>query len=51
MIVNTAVQELISLKPGYEIVVAKQEEYFEGTPRYETGIDISKDNDKLVMLI
>ena len=32
MIVNTAVQELISLSPGDEIVIAKQKEYFEGTP-------------------
>lgn len=51
MIVNAAVQELISLKPSYEIVVAKQEEYFEGTPHYETVRDIVKDNGKLVMLI
>lgn len=51
MIVNAAVQELISLKLGYEIVVAKQEEYFEGTPHYEIVRDIIKDNDKFIMLI
>lgn len=51
MIVNAAVQELINLKPGDEIVVAKQEEYFEGTPNYETVRDIIKDNGKLIMLI
>ena len=32
MIINAAVQELISLRPGDEIVIAKQKEYFEGTP-------------------
>ena len=51
MIVNAAVQELIGLRPGDEIVVAKQEEYFEGTPHYKTVRDIVKDNNKLVMLI
>ena len=51
MIVNAAVQELISLRPGDEIVVAKQEEYFEGTPHYEKVRDIVKDNGNLVMLI
>lgn len=51
MIVNAAVQELISLRPGDEIVVANKEEYFKGTPRYETVIDIVKNNGKLVILI
>ena len=32
MIVNNAIKELISLRPGDEIVIAKQKEYFEGTP-------------------
>ena len=32
MIVNAAVQELISLRPGDEIIIDKQKEYFEGTP-------------------
>ena len=32
MIVNVTVKELISLRPGDEIVIAKQKEYFEGTP-------------------
>ena len=51
MIINAAVQELINLKPGDEIVVAKQEEYFEGTPHYEKVRDIVKDNGNLVILI
>ena len=63
MIVNAAVQELISLRPGDEIVVANQEDYFRGygltndlsptkTPvRYEKVVDIVKDNGKLVILI
>ena len=32
MIINVVVKELIRLKPGDEIVIAKQKEYFEGTP-------------------
>ena len=51
MIVNAAVQELINLRPGDEIVVAKQEEYFEGTSQYSIVRDIVKDNGKLVILI
>ena len=51
MIVNAAVQELISLRPGDKIVVAKQEEYFSGTPQYSEVRDIVKDNGKLVILI
>ena len=51
MIVDTAVQELINLRPGDEIVVAKQEEYFKGTPHYSNVRDIVKDNGKLVILI
>ena len=59
MIVNAAVQELISLRPGDEIVVANQEEYYNGAPRDEHGNsllykevkDIVKDNGKLVILI
>jgi hypothetical protein len=51
MIVNSAVKELINLRPGDEIVVAKQEEYFEGTPQYSKVRDIVKDSGKLVILI
>lgn len=50
MIVNAAVQELINLRPGDEIVVANQEEYYQGTPHYSEVRDIVKDNGKLVML-
>ena len=51
MIVNAAVQELINLRPGDEIVVANQEEYYQGTPQYNDVRDIVKDNGKLVILI
>lgn len=51
MIVNAAVQELINLKPGYEIVVANQEEYYQDTPHYSNVRDIVKDNGKLIILI
>ena len=51
MIVNAAVQELINLRPGDEIVVANQEEYYVGTPQYSDVRDIVKDNGKLIVLI
>ena len=51
MIVNAAVQELISLRPGDEIVACKQEEYFNGTPHYKEVCDIVKNNGKLILLI
>lgn len=51
MIVNAAVQELINLRPGDEIVVANQEEYYQGTPQYSDVRDIVKDSGKLVILI
>lgn len=51
MIVNAAVQELINLRPGDEIVVANQEEYYQGTPQYSNVRDIVKDNGRLVILI
>ena len=50
MIVNAAVQELISLRPGDESVVANQEEYYAGTPHYSDVRDIVKDNGKLIFL-
>lgn len=51
MILNAAVQELINLRLGDEIVVCEQEEYFNGTPRYKEVCDIIKENGKLVILI
>ena len=51
MIVNAAVQELISLRPGDEIVVANKEEYYAGTSHYSEVRDIVKDNGKLIVLI
>jgi len=50
MIVNAAVQELLNCKPGDEIVVANQEEYFSGTPQYTKVSDIIKENGKLIIL-
>lgn len=50
MIVNAAVQELINLRPGDEIVVASQEEYYQGTPHYSEVRDIVKDSGKLIIL-
>ena len=51
MIVNAAVQELINLRPGDEIIVANKEEYYQGTPQYSEVKDIVKDSGKLIILI
>ena len=51
MIVNAAVQELISLRPGDEIVVCEQEEYFSGTPQYKKVKEVINENGKLIILI
>lgn len=63
MIVDSGVQELISLRPGDEIVVANKEDYFRGyaltddlSPtkmpiQYKEVCDIVKENGKLVILI
>ena len=51
MIVNAAVQELLRCKLGDEIIVANQEEYYQGTPHYSEVRDIVKDNGRLVILI
>ena len=67
MIVNAAVQEIISLRPGDEIVVANQEEYYNDTfledsdypPKdskgnrllYSEVLDIVKENGKLIFLV
>ena len=51
MIMNAAIRELLNCKPGDEIVVANQEEYYAGTPHYSEVRDIVKDNGKLVILI
>ena len=51
MIVNAAVQELINLRPGDEIVVANQEEYYNSSnPQFQEVCDIVKDSGKLVIL-
>ena len=52
MIVNAAVQELISLRPGDEIVACNSEDYYNSSnPQYKEVCDIVKDNGKLVILI
>ena len=51
MIVNAAVQELISLRPGDEIVTCNSEDYYNiSNPQYNEVIDIVKDNGKLIIL-
>lgn len=51
MIVNAAVQELISLRPGDEIVTCNSEDYYNASnPPYNEVIDIVKDNNKLIFL-
>ena len=51
MIVNAAVQELISLRPGDEIVTCNSEDYYNSSnPQYNEVCDIVKDNGKLIIL-
>lgn len=51
MIVNAAVQELISLRPGDEIVTCNSENYYNSSnPQFQEVCDIVKDNGKLVIL-
>ena len=58
MIVNAAVQELLNCKPGDEIVVASQYQYYNGAPvdsngnsqLYKEVVDIVKENNKLIIL-
>ena len=51
MIVNAAVQELISLRPGDEIVSCDSEDYYNNSsPQYKEVCDIVKENGKLVIL-
>ena len=51
MIVNAAVQELISLKPGDEIVSCDSEDYYNSNnPQYKEVCDIVKENGKLIIL-
>ena len=56
---NDAIRTLLSASPADEILVANQEEYYNGAPHDEHGNsllykevkDIVKDNTKLVILI
>ena len=51
MIVNAAVQELINLRPGDEILTCDSEDYYNsGNPPYNEVIDIVNDNGKLIFL-
>ncbi len=51
MIVNAAVQEIFSLRPGDEIVTCSSEEYFNSSnPRFTEVTDIIKDSGKLIIL-
>ena len=51
MIVNAAVQELISLRPGDEIVQCTQEDYYNSSsPQYNEVCDIVRESGKLVIL-
>ena len=51
MIVNAAVQELINLRPGDEIVTCDSEDYYNSSnPQYKEVCDIVKENGKLIIL-
>ncbi len=51
MIVNAAVQELINLRPGDEIVSCNAQDYYNtSNPQFQEVCDIVKDNSKLIIL-
>lgn len=51
MIVNSAVQELISLRPGDEIFTCDSLDYYNsGNPKLNEVIDIVKEPGKLILL-
>lgn len=51
MIVNAAIQELISLRPGDEIVACDSEDYYNSSnPQHKEVCDIVKENGKLIIL-
>lgn len=58
MIINAAVQEILKGKPGDEIVVTSQYQYYNGAPVDEDGnsqlykevVDVVRDNNKIVIL-
>lgn len=58
MIINAAVQEILKGKPGDELVVANQHQYYNGAPVDEYGnlqlykkvVDVVRDGNKIVVL-
>lgn len=58
MIINAAVQEILKGKPGDELVVASQYQYYNGAPVDEHGnlqlykkvVDVVRDGNKIVVL-
>ena len=51
MIVDSCVQELISLRPGDEIITCESEDYYNSSsPQYKEVCDIVKENGKLIVL-
>jgi len=58
MIINAAVQEILKGKPGDELVVVSQQQYYNGAPVDEHGnlqlyknvVDVVKDGNKIVVL-
>ena len=58
MIMNDAIRTLLSASPADEILVANQEEYYNGAPvdvhgnskLYKEVVDIIKENGKLIIL-
>ena len=58
MIINAAVQEILKGKPGDELVVASQHQYYNGAPvdkygnlqLYKKVADVVRDGNKIVIL-
>lgn len=51
MIMNAAVREILACKPGDEIVVTTQQDYFnESNPPFKEVCDVIRENNRLVLL-
>lgn len=58
MIINAAVQEILKGKPGDELVVASQQQYYNDAPvdaygnlqLYKKVVDVIRDGNKIVVL-
>ena len=47
---NAAIQEFLRGKPGDELLVTTQEDYYTGNPHYDDVCEVIKENGKVIIL-